>query len=386
MMNWVSMEEQYSSGVYAKRGLAIIRGSGATLTDSNGKVYIDCVGGQGTANIGHAHPRWTKALADQAAILLNCPEMFSNDQRALYMQELMAVAPPGIERVFFCNSGTEAIEGAIKFARVASGRSEIIAAKRGFHGRTFGALSATWNKKYREPFEPLVPDFHHITFNDFNDIERISTKTAAVILELVQGEGGVYPIDPAYLTAVREQCDRVGAYLMIDEVQTGFGRTGKLFAIQHYAIQPDFVCLAKSIAGGLPMGAILIGEKVAKFQPGIHGSTFGGNPLACAVARETLKILEQENLIKNAAILGDEFQQALSAIPSPLIREVRGQGLMIGVELKQKVAPYLKQLTDLGVLALPAGMTVLRFLPPLVITREQIQQVVAAVHSVLAVA
>lgn len=382
-MDWIAVEEQYSSGVYAKRGISIIRGSRATLTDSDGKVYIDCVGGQGTANIGHSHPRWQKALSEQAGILLNCPEMFSNDQRALYMQELMAAAPKGIQRVFFCNSGTEAIDGAIKFARAASGRSEIIAAKRGFHGRTFGALSATWNKKYREPFEPLVPDFKHVTFNDFNDLEMISVRTAAVLLEVVQGEGGVYPIDLDYLIAVRNQCDQTGAYLIIDEVQTGYGRTGKLFAIQHYPIRADFLCLAKSIAGGLPMGAILMDEKVGKFSPGIHGSTFGGNPLSCAVARETLKILHEEGLIENASVLGNEFLQALSAISSPLIREVRGKGLMIGVELKQKVAPYLKQLTDLGVLALPAGMTVLRFLPPLVITREQIQQVIAAVRSVL---
>ena len=384
-MDYVAIEEQYSSGVYAKRGIAIIRGSGATLTDNNGKVYIDCVGGQGTANIGHAHPRWQKALSDQAAILLNCPEMFSNDQRALYMLELMEVAPIGMQRVFFCNSGTEAIEGAIKFARAASGRSEIVAAKRGFHGRTLGALSATWNKKYRELFEPLMPSFNHITFNNFNDIEMISEKTAAVLLEVVQGEGGVYPIDPAFFAAVRKRCDQTGAFLIIDEVQTGFGRTGKLFAIEHYLIQADFLCIAKSIAGGLPMGAILINEKVGRFNPGTHGSTFGGNPLSCAVARETLKILHEEGLIENAAVLGKEFKQSLSTISSPLIREVRGQGLMIGVELKQKVAPYIKQLSDLGVLALPTGMTVMRFLPPLVITSEQMHQVVATVRSILPV-
>ena len=240
-MDWIAIEEKYSSGVYAKRGISIVRGSGATLTDNNGKVYIDCVGGQGTANIGHAHPRWQKALSEQAGILLNCPEMFSNDQRALYMQELIAAAPQGMQRLFFCNSGAEAIDGAIKFARAASGRSEIIAAKRGFHGRTFGALSATWNKKYREPFEPLVPDFNHLTFNDLNDLEKISDKTAAVLLEVVQGESGVYPIDTEYFIAVRDRCDQTGTYLIIDEVQTGFGRTGKLFAIQHYPVRADFL-------------------------------------------------------------------------------------------------------------------------------------------------
>ena len=374
-MDWVTIEDQYTSGVYAKRGLAIIKGSGATLTDSDGKEYIDCVGGQGTANIGHAHPRWVKALTEQAGILLNCPEMFSNDQRAMYMQELLEVAPTGMQRVFFCNSGAEAIEGAIKFARAVSGRTEIIAAKRGFHGRTMGALSATWNKKYRDPFLPLIPDFCHISFNDIADLEMISEKTAAILLEVIQGEGGVHKIDAAYLEAVRAKCDQHGVLLIIDEVQTGFGRTGKLFAIDHFPVQIDMLCLAKSIAGGLPMGAILLGEKMGRLEPGIHGSTFGGNPLACALARETIKILQEEDLINNAAILGRKFQQTLTAIPSPLIRDVRGMGLLIGMELKQKIAPYIKKLTDLGVLVLPAGMTVLRFLPPLVITSEQLDQV-----------
>ncbi|PKO13729.1 MAG: aspartate aminotransferase family protein [Chloroflexi bacterium HGW-Chloroflexi-10] len=382
-MDWVTLEDQYASGVYAKRGLAIVSGQGATLTDDHGRVYIDCVGGQGTANIGHVHPRWLKALTDQAGVLLNCPEMFSNDQRALYMQELLSAAPFNMQRVFFCNSGAEAIEGALKFARAATGRTQIIAAKRAFHGRTMGALSATWNKKYRDPFLPLVPDFNHITFNEVNDLETITEKTAAVLLEVIQGEGGVYPIDPAYLQAVRETCDRTGALLIVDEVQTGFGRTGKLFAVEHFGVPVDLLCVAKSMAGGLPMGAILMGPKVGRMEPGIHGSTFGGNPLVCAAARETLKILQEEHLIEQAAVLGVEFQQQLRAIQSPLIRDVRGMGLIVGVELKQKVAPYIKRLTELGVLALPAGMTVLRFLPPLVISREQLNQVAAAVTQVL---
>jgi len=382
-MDWMAVEDQYSTGVYAKRSICISHGSGATLTDSDGKTYIDCTAGIGTSNIGHANPRWVKALAEQAAKVVSCPEMFPNQQRAIYMQELVTSAPENLTEVFFCNSGTEAIEGAIKFARISSGRSEIIAAKRGFHGRTMGALSATWNKKYREPFEPLVPGYSHITYNDINGLDAITESTAAIILELVQGESGVYPIDPEFLQAVRDKCDQTGTSLIIDEVQTGFGRTGKLFAIQHYPVKADFLCLAKSIAGGFPMGAILIDEKFGKFSPSIHGTTFGGNPLACAAASEALKIIQEEKLAENAATLGQEFMQALAAIDSPLIRDVRGQGLMVGVELKQKVAPYIKQLGDLGVLALPAGMTVLRFLPPLVITREQLQQVVEAVRTVL---
>lgn len=383
MMDWYQNEDQYTSGVYVKRGLSIVRGSGATLTDSKGKIYIDCVGGQGTANIGHSHPRWVKALSEQASILINCPELFSNDQRAMYMQELMAVVPPGLKRVFFCNSGAEAVEGAIKFARAITKRTEIIASKGGFHGRTMGALSATWNKKYRDPFLPLVPDFSHISFNDVESLDRINEKTAAVIIEIVQGEGGVYPIDPKYLEAIREKCDQFGALLIVDEVQTGFGRTGKLFAIEHFPIRVDILCLAKSIAGGIPMGAVLLGEAVGKLDPGIHGSTFGGNPLACAAARETLKIILDENLVNKAAVLGNAFQEKLAEIPSPLIREVRGLGLIVGIQLKQKVAPFIKRLTEEGVLALPAGMTVLRFLPPLVITDTQLNLVAEKVKKVL---
>ena len=385
LMDYTTIEDQYSSGVYAKRDVTIVSGQGAVLIDADGNQYIDCVGGQGVANIGHSHPRLVAAIQNQAAVLINCPEMFHNDQRAIYMQALMEVAPPGLKRVFLCNSGTEAIEAAIKFARAVSGRSGIVAAKRGFHGRTMGALSATWNKKYREPFMPLVPDFSHITYNDVTGLDQVITDTtAAVILEIVQGEGGVYPISSDFLQAVRTQCDQVGAFLIIDEVQTGFGRTGKLFAMQHYTVSADMVCMAKSMAGGIPMGAVLIGEKLGSISTGIHGSTFGGNPLACAAAIETLKIIQDEHLVERAMSLGAEFQNQLRAIESPLIREVRGLGLMIGVELKQKVAPYIRSLMAKGVLALPAGLTTLRFLPPLVIKKEQLDQVIRVVTEVLA--
>src|SRR5665648_221823 len=373
MMDYANIEDQYSSGVYAKRDVTIVSGHSATLVDADGKEYSDCVGGQGAANLGHSHPKMVAAIQKQAAVLINCPEMFYNDQRAGYMQALLAAAPEGFERVFLCNSGTESIEAAIKFARAFTGRSGIVAAKRGFHGRTMGALSATWNKKYREPFMPLVPDFSHISFNDVSTLDQeITEDTAAVILEIVQGEGGVYPISAEFLKAVRERCDQAGALLIIDEVQTGFGRTGKLFAIQHFDVQADLLCIAKSMGGGIPMGAVLLGEKLGVLQTWIHGSTFGGNPLACAAALEVLNIINEENLCERAAILGNKFQEQLRAIESPLIREVRGLGLMVGVELKQKVAPYIKKLMEKGVLALPAGLTTLRFLPPLVIEEAQL--------------
>ena len=283
-----------------------------------------------------------------------------------------------------CNSGTEAIEAAFKFARYTTGRRKIIATMRGFHGRTMGALSATWNKHYREPFEPLVPDFQHVPYNKLERLETaIDETTAAVILEVVQGEGGVHPGTVEYLQGAQALCQERGALLIIDEVQTGFGRTGKMFASEHFGLEPDLICLAKSIAGGVPMGAVLIGERVGELSPGVHGSTFGGNPLAAAASLVALDVLEDEALPQHAAEGGEYLLEKLQEINSPLIREVRGLGLMVGIEIKQKVAPYLQALTERGVLAQPAGLTVIRLLPPLVISKKQIDRVVDTLIDVL---
>lgn len=380
-----AIEKQYNSGVYAKRDIVIVRGEGATLYDDRGKAYVDCVGGQGVANLGHAHPGVAQAIAAQAQKLVSCPEMFYNDQRALLLSRLAEIAPTGPGRLFLCNSGTEAIEAGIKFARLSTGRSGVVAAMRGFHGRTMGALSATWNKKYREPFEPLLSGFSHIPYNHPEKLdEAVGETTAAVLLEAVQGEGGVYPASTAFIEKAYSVCRERGALLMIDEVQTGFGRTGKMFAIEHFAVQPDLVCVAKSLAGGLPMGAVFIGERVGTLPPGTHGSTFGGNPLACAAALATLDALQAEHLPQRAAEMGEYLMKRLQEIQSPLVREVRGRGLMVGIEIKQKVAPYLQALMAHGVLALPAGLTTIRLLPPLVITQEQLDQVVQALEVVLA--
>jgi acetylornithine/LysW-gamma-L-lysine aminotransferase len=376
------IEDQFTSGVYTKRPLAIVRGKGARLWDAEGKEYIDCAGGQGTANIGHAHPRVTAAIARQAEVLISCPEMFYNDRRAELEQRLCSLS--GYPRVFLCNSGAESVEAALKFARLVTGRSGIVAAMRGFHGRTMGALSATWEKKYREPFEPLVPEFTHVPYNNLLALrEAVSDSTAAVILEVVQGEGGVTPAQPGYLPAVQALCHERGALLIIDEVQTGFGRTGKIFAFQHDGLHPDLVCLAKSIGGGLPMGAVLLGKSIGKLPAQTHGSTFGGNPLACSAALAVLDVFEEEKLAERSAELGSWFLARLKEIQSPVIREARGLGLMCGIELRQKVTPYLQALMARGVLALPAGLTVMRFLPPLVIEKADLETVLQAVSGVL---
>ena len=383
MTDFYEIETQFGAGVYAKQRLAFVRGQGASLFDADGNEYIDCSSGHGVANLGHAHPKVVAAIAEQASRLMTLFESFPNDQRAALMQKMTSLMP-GLGRVFFCNSGTEAVEAALKFARLSTGRPNIIAAMRAFHGRTFGSLSATFNKKYREGFEPLVPGFSHVAYNNIEALEKaITEETAAFLVEVVQGEGGLYVADASYLQAARQICDERGALLIVDEVQSGFGRTGKLFAVQHSGVSPDLLCCAKSLAGGVPMGAVLIGEAVKNLVPGAHSSTFGGNPLSCAAALATLSVIEEEDLPGQAAAKGAYLMEKLRAIQSPNIREVRGLGLMIGIEMRQKVAPYIKALQEKKIIVLNAGMTVIRLLPPLVISYAQIDTLLAALEEVL---
>lgn len=381
----IEIESRHTSGVYAKQALSIVRGQGASLFDAEGVEYLDCSAGHGAANLGHAHPKVAEAIYQQASRLITLFESFPNDQRALLMQKLAALVP-GLDRVFFCNSGTESVEAALKFARISTGRKNIVAAMRAFHGRTYGSLSATFNKKYRAGFEPLVPGFSHVPYNNIEAlVQAVTEETAAVILEVLQGEGGVYAASTQYVQAARQICDASGALLIVDEIQTGFGRTGTMFAIDHFDVSPDLLTCAKSLAGGVPMGAVLIGPKVQNLTPGVHGSTFGGNPLSCAAALAALQVLEDEDLPRQALVKGAYLIDKLHQIESPLIREVRGMGLMIGIELKQKVAPYLKALQERRIIALNAGMTVIRLLPPLVITYHQLDHLVDVLTEVLTV-
>lgn len=377
-------EDKYSTGVYSKRDLVIVRGKGAKVWDINNKEYVDCIGGVGTQNTGHCNEYVVNALKEQSQTLISCVEIFYNDKRAALMEKLVEISPKGLNHVFLCNSGTESIEGAIKFARGSTGKKEIISALRGFHGRTFGSLSATWKKKYQEPFEPLVPGFKSVRYNDFEDLkEKITDNTAAVILEIVQGEGGIYLGNKDYFLKVRELCDEKNTLLIIDEIQTGFGRTGKMFACEHFSLNPDIMCLAKSLAGGVPMGAVLLNEKSIKIPKRSHGATFGGNPLACAAALANIKFIEENKLWEKSEELGKYFISKLKNIKSDRIREIRGLGLMVAIELKEKVGPYLKKLADEGVLANIATDTALRFLPPLIISKEEIDFVVEKVDKVL---
>src|SRR5438874_5947942 len=315
MITTIDLENTYTSGVYSKRPVVMVRGSGATLWDDEGRAYIDCAAGHGVANIGHGRPEIAAAIAAQAQRLITCPEIVYNDVRARLLERLAHLTPEGLDHIFLCNSGTEAIEGALKFARLATGRTGIVATLRGFHGRSMGALSTTWEPHYREPFAPLLPGVTHIRYNDLAAAEAaINEETAAVIIELVQGEGGVHVASEEYVHGLAALCRDRGALLIIDEVQTGFGRTGNLFACNHYGLQPDILCLAKSLGGGIPMGAICLGPRVmesGRISKGIHGSSFGGNPLACAAAQATLDILEREALAEHAAVLGSRAFERL---------------------------------------------------------------------------
>jgi LysW-gamma-L-lysine/LysW-L-ornithine aminotransferase len=378
-------EDLHTSGVYSKRPLTLVRGEGCTVWDEAGNSYLDMTSGQGVALLGHSHPTVADAVAQQAQTLITCPEIFYNDRRAELYDLLSSLLPGDINRFFLCNSGAEAVEGALKAANLLTGRSGVIAAKRSFHGRTLGALSLTWNPKYREPFLAwTISDVTHVAYNDLEQAAQvINEKTAAVVVEVVQGEGGVYPADVAYLQGLRQLCDEHGALLILDEIQTGLGRTGSWFAFQHAGIQPDIVVLGKGIAGGLPMGVVCWREALGQLPKGSHGSTFGGNPLVCSAAIATLQTLRDENLPEHAGRLGEWLLDQLRTLEIAQIREVRGLGLMVGIELRGRVTPVLQTLQQLGVLALPAGLNVLRFLPPLIVTQGELERMVGAVNRAL---
>jgi acetylornithine/LysW-gamma-L-lysine aminotransferase len=380
---WLARQAAVELDVYGKRGLALVWGEGARVRDAEGREYIDCVGGHGALNLGHRHPRLVQALRDQSESLWFVPGSYATPVRTEFMEKLVGALPPALDRVFLSNSGTESVEAALKIARAVTGRMGFVAAVRGFHGRTMGALSVTAEARYREPFEPLLDGVRRVPYNKTEALaDAVDTSVAAVILEPVQGEGGVHAGDPGFFRAAREACDRVGALLILDEVQTGFGRTGRMFAFEGLGVVPDVLCLAKSIAGGLPLGATVVRAGI-DLPPGAHGSTFGGSPLACAVGSATLDVLAEGTLVDDANTKGARIADAVRGADLQVVREVRQMGLMIGIQLKAPVRPYLAALQDAGVLALAAGTTVLRLLPPLVISDPELARVAETVVRVL---
>ena len=383
----IDLEQRYMANVFAKKPLVAVKGKGALLWDINGREYIDCMSAYGVCVVGHCHPKVVEAIKRQAELLIACHASLYNDARSEFLGKLMAITPPGLKKAFLATSGTEAVETALKLARRHTSKPEIISFVGAFHGKTMGSLSATWNSRYRAPFEPLVPGFKHVPYGKAEDVQAaINEKTAAVIVEPIQGESGIKVPPEGFLKELREICNEKGVLLIFDEVQTGFGRTGKLFACEHDNVIPDVLCLAKSIGGGIPIGVTVAKDEVmASLKMGEHTSTFSGNPLVCAAASAAIDVVVEEKLPERAEVLGRYFMGELEKLRGKykIVREVRGKGLMIGVESRFDVLNIILGALERNVIVLDAGRNILRFLPPLVITKEQIDRVVAVLDEVI---
>jgi len=386
-MNVIEKEKENMADLYWKRPLEITRGSGVYLWDRNERKYIDCTSNYGAAITGHCHPRVVEAVSIQASKLLSCHGTFYNEARSEFLEKIVSIAPSGLNKAFLSNSGTELVEFALKLARKKTGKKGIISMMGGFHGKTMGSLSATWNKKYREPFMPLIPGFKHVPYGNLERLEAsIHEDVGAVLVEPIQGESGINVPPNGYLKGVSEVCEERDILLILDEIQTGLGRTGTWFACQKDGIVPHIICLSKAVASGLPMGVTLAREDVmSALKMGEHSSTFGGGPLPCAAGSATIDVLREGNLPKKAAENGAYFMKRLSELEScqKIVREVRGRGLMIGIELRFDVLDVILETMKNGVLVLDAGRNVVRLLPPLIIEKEHLDRVLDVLDKVL---
>ena len=369
-------EDQYLGNLYQRFPVTIEKGLGSHVWDTDNNEYIDCMGGYGVALVGHRNERVVNAIKSQIDKVITVHSSFYSKTREEFLQTLIDIAPSGLSQVHLNNSGAESIEAAIKFARKFTGKKKMVAMKGSYHGKSMGALSLTFNPKYREPFQPLVEEVLFSPYGDVDALQNVVDKdTAFVILEPIQGESGIHVPPEGFLREVRKICDENDSLLIFDEIQSGLGRTGRMWASEHWKTVPDIMCLAKGIAGGVPMGATLVRPDIlAVMKKGEHSSTFGGNPLACAAGTATLQALTQDGLIENAKSVGEKFLRGLEELKSKhkIIREVRGKGLMIGVELKFEVKDILMEGIKNGLLLLYSGRNILRFLPPLVISEEDI--------------
>lgn len=382
-------EDDMLGAVVQKRSKIVFRrGEGMHLFDSDDRRFLDMTSAQGVAMLGHAHPLMREALERQAALLMSLPSFLYGETRGRFLQKLSEVLPPHLPHVYLCNSGSEAIEVAIKFAKLATGRTSLVAASKGFHGRTAGAFTLTWSPKTKERFAPLLPDVSHTPYNRPERLsEAVSEETAGFFLEVVQGEGGVNQGSDEFLREAQNACREQGALLIVDEIQTGFGRTGKWFGFQHSDLEPDIVCLAKGLGAGFPMGAVAYSSKVReKLFLGAHGSTFGGNPLACAAGLAALTAYQDLDIIGNAQRMGEYLFQILQEKLAGMrvVRQIRGRGLLIGVELRTLAGPFMKQLMEEHqVLVLNAGPRVLRLLPALIVEPSHADEAAEAMATVL---
>lgn len=391
MTDWIADDKRYLFQNYVRQPIVIERGQGTVVWDVDGKEYLDFVGGLAVTSLGHAPPAVVEAVAEQAGQLIHMSNLFHTKP----MVELgkMLVERSCLDRAFFCNSGTEAVEAAIKLARrwgkdTRGGAHEIIATINSFHGRTFGALAATGNRRYQEPFEPMVPGFHHVPWNDMAAIKAATNEhTVAVLLEPIQGEGGVNMPAPGFLKAVREWCTERGLLLILDEVQTGVGRTGTLFAYEQEAIEPDIMCLAKGLAGGVPIGAVLAREEIAlHIVPGDHGTTFGGSPVACAAGVAVLRYIEEHDVLANARAASERLVTRLRSMEDrfALVTEVRGRGLLLAIGLSYEAsAEIVGRCRDRGLLVNNVRPDAVRLMPPLTVTADEIDRAADILEGVL---
>ncbi|OPY24301.1 MAG: Glutamate-1-semialdehyde 2,1-aminomutase [Methanobacterium sp. PtaU1.Bin097] len=381
----MALDKKYVMQTYGRQPLALKKGSGAVVWDVEGNSYIDCLAGIAVNNVGHAHPRIAEAIADQAKELIHTSNLYYTRQQVELGELLVGVSPHDL--AFFCNSGAEAVEGSIKLARKYTGKGGIVAMENSFHGRTLTALTATGQKKYQKGFGPLTPGFTHVPYGDIEAVRKaITDETAAVLVEPIQGEGGVVVPPEGYLKSLKELCQEKDILLIFDEVQTGFGRTGEMFASQTFNVTPDITALAKGIAGGFPMGAVMAIEDVGSaFQPGDHAATFGGGPLACAAAIASIKVILDEDLLTKSKENGNYFQSKLNFLKEDhgIVEDVRGSGLMLGMELDVECGNMVNDMREEGVLINCAAGKVLRFVPPLVIEKDQIDTVSCILGDVL---
>jgi predicted acetylornithine/succinylornithine family transaminase len=386
----MALSEQYIANTYARYPILLVRGKGTRVWDLEGEEYLDFVSGLAVCNLGHCHPKVVKAIQDQAEKLIHVSNFYYIEPQ-IQLASLLC-KHSFADKVFFCNSGAEANEGAMKLARkyakekISKDRHEIITMERSFHGRTLATLTATGQEKFHKGYEPLMPGFKYVPFNDIRAVKNaMDSKTCAVMLEPIQGEGGVNCPSEGYLKALREICDEKGLLLIFDEVQVGMGRTGKLFAYEHYDVPPDIMTLAKGLAGGVPIGAMLAREEVAKsFTPGTHAATFGGNPLSSAAGVAAFRVTLEDGILENCREAGAYFMKRLEGLKKkyPFILEVRGKGLMIGMEFAREAKSAVNELLRKGFLVNCTSDTVMRFVPPLIVTPKEIDLLVQALDEI----
>ena len=380
-------EDNYLGNLYQRFPVTIEKGQGSHVWDVNNKEYIDCMGGYGVALVGHRNERVVNAIKAQIGKILTVHSSFYNKTREEFLENLIKVAPKGLSQVHLNNSGAESVEAAIKFARKFSGKKGMVAMKGSYHGKSMGALSLTFNPKYRESFQPLVEKVSFSSYGNIDELrDTVDKDTAFVILEPIQGESGIHVPPDSFLQDVRKLCDENKILLIFDEIQSGLGRTGSMWAADHWKTVPDIMCVAKGIAGGVPMGVTLVRPDILSvMKKGEHSSTFGGNPLSCAAGTATIQALTQDGLIENAKNIGLKFRLGLDELKDKhkIIREIRGKGLMIGVELKFEVKDILMEGIKNGLLLLYSGRNILRFLPPLVISEEDVTKTLKILDGLL---